>query len=698
MSFMKMVKIGLGSILGMLVVISVLQLWGTSFTKRSYDRLHEVELVLDENTMHMEIHVLEARRSEKDFIMRKDTKYVKKHASAIKAVLKNLEVIHTAAKRAGFKEIDRLDEDIENAIAVYKGSFAKLVEANIERGLTYKDGIQGEFRAISHKMMDEIKSVGGNKAVPGAGEQILQVRRNEKDYLLRGSDKYVVSLNSNLDLFVDMVNNSSLSSSKKESLISKTKLYRIEFEKLVSIDKEIDVDVEEMRAAIHKMEPIIEELDEIVETSFFSTMASVEKNSSRMFVFVIILTIISVLVALFVGRTILKGIIKSLGAEPEDISRIIAEISLGNVNVSLNNIKNSKDIGVFKDIMAMVKSLKENGSVAMSIAEGDITKKPQVNSKDDVLGNALDKMVNSLNNVVGGIHNAVNQLDSSSEQVSDAGQSLAQSVTEQAATIEEISSSMVEVGSSAEKNAEGASSAEKLANEATIAAKSGASDILKLRETMDDVTKSSQEVVKIIKVIDDISFQTNLLALNAAVEAARAGAHGKGFAVVADEVRNLAGRSAKAAQETADLINSSNAGVSRSAEMTERTAEAFTLIDEKVSGVTELVTEMSDAASTQASAVKEIRVGIEQLSTAIQTNSAMSEETASTSEEMSSQAATLKSLTAHFKTIGVKPTASAPKVEKPVYKDFDRRGQISLGEPKSTVDVSSELESDYGEY
>jgi len=297
------------------------------------------------------------------------------------------------------------------------------------------------------------------------------------------------------------------------------------------------------------------------------------------------------------------------------------------------------------------KSVNEMVVAAERLAEGDLDVYIKNNSKDEIgiLAGALRKMADNLNEVVSNIKGAADQVASGAAQVSNSSIALSRGATEQASSIEELTASLEEISSQTKLNAENANEANKLSEEAKLNASQGNAQMKEMLNAMDEINESSNNISKIIKVIDDIAFQTNILALNAAVEAARAGQHGKGFAVVAEEVRTLAARSANAAKETTEMIESSIKKVEVGTKIAKETADALQNIVSTVDKVANIVSNIAIASNEQATGIEQINQGIMQVSEVVQNNSATSEESAAASEELSSQAALLKDMVSRFK-------------------------------------------------
>ena len=300
-------------------------------------------------------------------------------------------------------------------------------------------------------------------------------------------------------------------------------------------------------------------------------------------------------------------------------------------------------------MVGMAKSLQGRSDLAEAIARGDLTQDVVVSSSKDQLGNALQVMLDGLREMVGGIQIAGEQIASGSGQVADASQALSQGATESAASLEEVTASMNQMAGQVRGSAENASTANQLSSESQKAAETGDKQMAEMVSAMEEINQAGQNISKIIKVIDEIAFQTNLLALNAAVEAARAGQHGKGFAVVAEEVRNLAARSAKAAEETAELIEGSVALTDRGAQMAQQTAAGLKDIMGGTTKVSDLLEEIAAASNEQAQGISEVTTGLSQIDQVTQQNTASAEESAAASEELSGQAMQMLEMMKKFK-------------------------------------------------
>ena len=300
------------------------------------------------------------------------------------------------------------------------------------------------------------------------------------------------------------------------------------------------------------------------------------------------------------------------------------------------------------EILAPVNEAVEN---MKKLAVGDWRESMNGDFQGDhaILKDSINGTIDSMNDLLSQVATTIEEVTRGAMQVSDASTALSQGATEQAASLEEITSSMSEITSQTKLNAENATTANVLTNNAKDAAEQGSKEMEELNKAMEAITASSQNISKIIKVIDEIAFQTNLLALNAAVEAARAGRHGKGFAVVAEEVRGLAARSAEAAKETADLIDSSIRAVATGQIITDRTGQVLGEIKNSAVKAADIVAEIATLSNEQAGAISQINEGLFQIDKVTQTNTASAEESASASEQLSDQASNLQDMIAKFK-------------------------------------------------
>jgi len=296
---------------------------------------------------------------------------------------------------------------------------------------------------------------------------------------------------------------------------------------------------------------------------------------------------------------------------------------------------------------------------------------------DKPLPGAGEALRTHFNNAVTALEQTMTVVSQSSQSIANASgeiraasSDLANRTEQQAASIQDANRAMTDVTALVERNTASVIEVNQSIADAHREASQGGHIVEQAVAAMTKIQNSSQEIGQIINVIDAIAFQTNLLALNAGVEAARAGDAGRGFAVVANEVRALAQRSADAAREIKDLINTSSQHVDQGVDLVGNTGKALGQIVTRVGEVSVLVQGIADSARTQVEMLAGVSNTVGQMDRMTQQNAAMVEQSNAAAQSLADEAGRMAGNVSRFQMNDSRgrsvPTRSAPAYSPPV--------------------------------
>lgn len=322
------------------------------------------------------------------------------------------------------------------------------------------------------------------------------------------------------------------------------------------------------------------------------------------------LTLAIALVSGFAGWLITRDLVRSLGAEPDELRQAAHNCATGNL------------------IPVRGADTAPLGSVLAS----------------------LGTMQTSLLQIVSQVRQGSESVSNASSEIVQGNADLSARTENQASALQEAAASMEELGSTVKQNADNALKASQLSQSASGIAIKGGVVVSKVVEAMKEINESSKKISDIISLIDGIAFQTNILSLNAAVEAARAGPQGRGFAVVAGEVRSLAKRSAEAASEIKALITVSVSRVEQGSALVDEAGTTMQEVVSSIKTVTHLMSEISTASNEQSSSVSQVGQAVVQIDRATHQNATLVDQMAAAANSLEGQAKQLVEVVSVFKT------------------------------------------------
>jgi methyl-accepting chemotaxis protein len=589
----KISAIGIVGVVGV-ILVGAIHMYGESATS-GYRQAAEAARSISELNNKIEIELLEARRAEKDFLLRNDTKRAERQIEIGKSVAVDIDALRAKVLTVGKPDLAHQIETMNSSLRQYQAHFASAVEQKLKLGLDENSGLEGRLRTSVHDIEAKVAALHKQALLVN----MLMMRRHEKDFMLRRDRKYGDEMKKSAADFTADIDGADITEVARTEVKQKLVDYQRDFFAWMEGALTLGNELKATSDAFSAVEPVIETVSKTID----DTRSSAERASTtvrenvqwQMEIAVLSIALAVLAGGFFIGRSISK---------PLSAMRVaMMELANGNFAIVLPGLGRADEIG---EIAQSVETFKVNAEQkARDEAEAKISQDRAVAElrKAD-MHKLADAFEGAVGEIIDTVSSAATELEASANTLTTAAERSQRLATMVAAASEEASTNVQSVASASEEMTSSVNEISRQVQESARVAGDAVDQAQKTNDRVGALSKAASRIGDVVELINTIAGQTNLLALNATIEAARAGDAGRGFAVVASEVKALAEQTAKATGEIGQQITGIQAA----------TVDSVGAIRE----IGNTIGRMSEISSTIAAAVEEQGAATQEISRNIQ--------------------------------------------------------------------------------
>lgn len=583
------IQIAMLGILGVLFTgaICLVGLNVVAMTQRESDQSVNLRL----HVLGLSANYLEAGQIATEFLRKPDEKLLDRHAGVVEAALGHLSAIENFVEKLEDGDPLKQISALRSGLNLYQTRFHNMISIQRVLGLNENEGLLGKLRSAVRLFETKLAEVNQ----PQLSVLELTMRRDEKDFMLHGDEKYDDDFSKQRSEFGDALKASDLTAGVQEELSSLMKAYNEGFLAFTVTQSSLNDEVDDFATVFQRNRPTLEALVKAADDRYRLSEARAAMLWQSLLWIIAGATLCIGLVAIYFGQRIANSVAR--------MTHAMQKLASGDFSVVLPGLGRRDEVGdmaqAVETFKVKAKQRAEDEAAAkvkqdLIAAEG---RKADMNKLADQFEGAIGRIIETVSSASAELEASASALTATAEKSQQLTDVVAAASDDTSANVQSVASATEEMSSSVSEISRQVRDSARIASEAVDQAQ-------KTNHRVGELSQAASRIGDVVKLINVIAGQTNLLALNATIEAARAGDAGRGFAVVASEVKALAAQTAKAtdeiSQQVSDIQNATNESV------------------EAIKAIGTTIGRMSEIASTIASAVEQQGMVTQEISRSVQ--------------------------------------------------------------------------------